>query len=281
MATRTFLLCLLVIVFASASRSEAPKSFKYQVVVRDAEYNPLSERSVSFRLSILRAEADGQIAYRETQTETTSPAGLATFNIGQGEADIGRLDTINWGIDDYFLRVEFDPEGGGDYLLMGTSELLAVPYALYSENTGPLGQSSTNYYGSGRVRLAPEDTVYETIPGLEQTIAVPENSTVLLSTTGIVFASGFNCFAMAIIGLFIDGAMPEKGGKRNLWIVTDDNRSSGGAGWTINYPVQLSPGVHTVSVKAKAFSQPNQCRMTIDNEGFFDNSALTVTILRN
>ena len=45
----------------------------------------------------------------------------------------GAFNTINWGGDTYFNKIEFDKEGGSSYVLMGTSQMLSVPYALHAK----------------------------------------------------------------------------------------------------------------------------------------------------
>ena len=112
-----------------------PTAFRYQTVVRDASGNILSNQQVSFRINILKASTSGTNVYTETHIKTTNQFGLASLEIGNGSVISGNFNTINWGNDNYYLKVEIDETGGGSYQFMGTSQLLSVPYALYSENT--------------------------------------------------------------------------------------------------------------------------------------------------
>jgi hypothetical protein len=69
---------------------------------------------------------------------------LATFQIGNGSIVSGTMAGIDWANGPYFIKTETDPTGGTSYTITGTSELLSVPYALYSANgtpgaTGPAG----------------------------------------------------------------------------------------------------------------------------------------------
>jgi len=75
---------------------------------------------------------------RELVPETsasTNDFGLANLSIGEGIPVSGSFSSIDWGTDTKFLEVELDPLGGSSYIAMGTTQLLSVPYALYSENT--------------------------------------------------------------------------------------------------------------------------------------------------
>ncbi|MBW8060805.1 MAG: hypothetical protein FVQ78_10960, partial [Solirubrobacterales bacterium] len=70
-----------------------------------------------------------------------------SLEIGTGAIVSGTFSTIDWGADIYFVQIEMDETGGMAYQLMGTSQLLSVPYALYAEktaNTNDADADSTN-----------------------------------------------------------------------------------------------------------------------------------------
>jgi len=116
--------------------SQAPPSFKYQAVVRDKAGQVLPNQSISLHISILQSASDGPEVYREHHSVTTSELGLVTIEVGRGKSLIGSMAAIDWGGGSHFLRVEMDPSGGTNYELMGVSELLSVPYALYAAEAG-------------------------------------------------------------------------------------------------------------------------------------------------
>jgi len=131
------LLYLFIASILSASLfAQAPESFKYQSVVRNAAGVIIANQTVSFRLSIHQTSTTGAIVYSETQTMSTNGYGLANMNMGSGTVVSGTFSTIDWSLGPYFLEIEFDPSGGSSYTVMGTSQLLSVPYALYAENSG-------------------------------------------------------------------------------------------------------------------------------------------------
>jgi len=116
--------------------SQVPQSFKYQAVVRDKAGQVLPNQSISLHISILQSASDGPEVYRELHSVTTSELGLVTIEVGRGKSLIGNMAAIDWGGGSHFLRVEMDPSGGTNYELMGVSELLSVPYALYAAKAG-------------------------------------------------------------------------------------------------------------------------------------------------
>ena len=113
----------------------AQNSFNYQAIVRDGGGNILSNQSVSFRLGIIQDDIANAVLYSETHTVTTNVYGGVTLNIGEGTVVSGTFSTLDWSKAS-FLQVELDINGGSSFVLMGTSELLAVPKALYAEQTG-------------------------------------------------------------------------------------------------------------------------------------------------
>lgn len=102
--------------------------------MRSSQNEALSNQDVSFRMSVLKGSTDGEVVYAESHSVTTSSAGLADLLIGDGGVISGTFSGINWGDDSYFLKVEVDPAGGTSYGYLGTTQLISVPYALYSAN---------------------------------------------------------------------------------------------------------------------------------------------------
>jgi len=113
--------------------AQSPLAFKYQAVVRDASGDIVSNQLVSFRMSIHEGFAGGEIAYQETFIDTTNQFGLADLLIGTGDVVFGSFDGINWGNSTKYLEVEMDETGSANYITMGITQLMSVPYALYAE----------------------------------------------------------------------------------------------------------------------------------------------------
>ena len=142
-------------VLAVVAMAQAPEKFSYQAVVRDAAGNLVCNGPVGVRVSILKNSANGVAVYCETHQLTTNANGLLTMEIGGGNVVGGIFSTIDWGNGPYFLKTETDVTGGSNYTLIGTQQLLSVPYALYAkyaENGG--SGSDTTGMGSVLARLA-------------------------------------------------------------------------------------------------------------------------------
>ncbi len=127
----SLLFLLIVTVF-----SQAPNSFKYQSMLRKTDGSALTNQNISLRISILKGSLTGTSVYVETQSGTTNSFGIINLNIGEGKIQSGSFINIDWSSSSYFAKVEIDETGGTNYTLSGTSQLLSVPYALYSGKSG-------------------------------------------------------------------------------------------------------------------------------------------------
>ncbi|HRA71949.1 MAG TPA: hypothetical protein PLB11_03880 [Flavobacterium sp.] len=137
------LFCSFTILFA-----QAPQKMSYQSVIRKSDGSLVVNTSVGIKISILQGSANGTAAYVETQTTTTNANGLATLAIGGGTPVTGTFAGINWASGIYFIKTETDPAGGANYTITGTSQLLSVPYALYSGNSQNKGKTTIILIGN-------------------------------------------------------------------------------------------------------------------------------------
>jgi hypothetical protein len=130
------LLFLLFSIFTLSISAQAPQAFNYQGVARDNKGVALANQNISLRMSILSGSASGTAEYVETHSVTTDAYGLFTLAVGGGKVVSGNFSQITWSSNTKFLKVEMDANGGTNYVFMGTSQLLSVPYALYAEKSG-------------------------------------------------------------------------------------------------------------------------------------------------
>jgi hypothetical protein len=120
---------------SSSNSNNVPIKFNYQFVVRDTSGQLVSNRPVSMRLSLQRGPQMSNL-YTETHQLTTNSNGLLTTTIGSGMPTHSSMDSLDWSLGDVFVKTEIDMNGGSNYSLVNTRELLSVPYALYSLNSG-------------------------------------------------------------------------------------------------------------------------------------------------
>lgn len=177
--------------------AQTPESFKYQAVVRDASGVLLNNQPVSLRISIIESSVNGPSVYTETFNLSTNDYGLANLSIGTGNIQSGVFASINWGNTTHYIQVELDATGGSNYQLVGTSQLLSVPYALYAKNVendqiddadnDPNNENQTLSISGSDITISNGNTV--TLPGssssnlndlLDVNAATPQTNEILM-----------------------------------------------------------------------------------------------------
>ena len=134
---------LLIIVLAhllisSSIFAQAPQKMSYQAIIRNSNDSLLISTPVGMRISLVQGSPSGIVVFSETQTATTNDNGLVSLQIGMGTAVSGTFASINWAAGPYYVKTETDLNGGINYTIISSNELLSVPYALFSA-TGPPG----------------------------------------------------------------------------------------------------------------------------------------------
>jgi uncharacterized protein (TIGR02145 family) len=127
---------------SAAVYAQVPQQFSYQAVVRGANNTLLTNQKVGVKISLLKGSENGQSVYVEQHIATSNTNGLISISVGGGTLLSGDFIKIDWANGPYFVKSEIDPEGGSNYTLATTAQLLAVPYALYAANSqpGPKGE---------------------------------------------------------------------------------------------------------------------------------------------
>ena len=115
--------------------SQSPEKFTYQSIVRSSNGAILQSANIGIRLSVLKSSSIGNSVYSEEHSAKTNKNGIITLIIGDGTT-FDDFSSIDWSTGTYYLKIEVDPLGGNDYLIESTSQLLSVPYALYSGTSG-------------------------------------------------------------------------------------------------------------------------------------------------
>jgi hypothetical protein len=128
--------------------AQAPQKMSYQAVIRNNSSALITTAPVGMKISILQGSSTGIPVYTETHTPTTNSNGLVSLEIGTGTIISGTFSSINWANGPYFIKTETDPSGGNSYTISGTSELMSVPYALFSANGTPGPQGPVGATGA-------------------------------------------------------------------------------------------------------------------------------------
>lgn len=132
------LILVFSIFFSATVFSQTLETFKYQAAVRNSGGELITNQNITLRISIRDVSANGTILYRETHNPTTNAYGLVNIIIGGGTPVSGSFESINWGINDKFISIDLDPNGGSNYISKGTTQLLNVPFSLHAKESAGL-----------------------------------------------------------------------------------------------------------------------------------------------
>ena len=129
---KNLIVLFLALMLITSSYGQSSEKMSYQAVVRDAANNLMVNQKVGMQISILQSSPRGTSVYMETHLTSTNSNGLVSLVIGDGKVISGSFSAIEWSSGSYFIKTETDPNGGNDYSIVGSSQLLSVPYAMHS-----------------------------------------------------------------------------------------------------------------------------------------------------
>ncbi|TQD40278.1 tail fiber domain-containing protein [Haloflavibacter putidus] len=116
--------------------AQMPEKFNYQGIARSTNGDAMANQNLGLKISIMNG---GTAVYVETHTVTTNNFGLYNLAIGGGTTVSGAMNSVDWSTGNKFIKVQIDPNGGSSYATLGITELLSVPYAMYSASSGSGG----------------------------------------------------------------------------------------------------------------------------------------------
>jgi len=146
---RHYFFCFLFLITAYAGgdavAQTVPQGITYQGVARNSSGNIISSQPVSVKLGIYSPSVSGTLQWEEIHHITTNQLGLFYLVIGQGTStgagNASSFAAIGWGSAAHFIKIAVDQAGGSSFVDVDTMQFWAVPYAMYSQNSGGTNQS--------------------------------------------------------------------------------------------------------------------------------------------
>jgi hypothetical protein len=133
-----FLSTLCLVVFCVIlTFAQAPQKLNYQSVVFDSQNALVRNTAIGLRISILQNSLSADPIFQEVYSPNpiTNANGVVTVEIGTGNPVIGAFELIDWATGPYFIKSETDITGGLNYTIIGSSEILSTPYALFANKS--------------------------------------------------------------------------------------------------------------------------------------------------
>ncbi len=191
---------------------QIPASFKYQAVVRDVYGEILPGQNVGVKIRLLQNSPDGNSVYEETYSATTNNFGILNLDIGS--ADTAYFASIDWGVGPYFIEISMDVNGGTNYELYGTSQLMSVPYALYALHAKTAEHSVDTLYVTDTTNQSSGGTFIANV--VEDYGAVGDGVTSDVVAFSTAFAENNDVFVPASDNNYLITSLTIPSGKR-LW----------------------------------------------------------------
>jgi hypothetical protein len=161
-----FALCLTMLTIAQAQ--VPPNAFNYNAVARNSAGQPIATTSIGIQIAILKSSPTGALQFSENHFVVTDAQGLFNIVIGTGAVQSGSMASLDLSNDNYYLKVSMDVTGGTNFLTIGTTQLISVPYALHAKSAGNIssGLGNGNFthfigeqYGGGIIFYLWKDTL--------------------------------------------------------------------------------------------------------------------------
>jgi len=146
----SFIICQFIV-------AQVPQRLSYQAVIRNTSNVLVANQAVKMKISIIQGSSTGTVVYSETHSATTNGNGVVSVEIGGGTVVSGSFAAIDWASGPSFIKTETDPAGGTNYTLIGTVQLLTVPYAFVADKLS----SPVEKFGIEGQTVDPEEALFE------------------------------------------------------------------------------------------------------------------------
>jgi hypothetical protein len=158
---RKIYLLSLFLISLSMFPQGAPKAINYQGVARNVNGDPIVG-AIAVKVEIHAGANNGPVVCSEIFHVTTNQFGI--FDLRIGSMSPLQFNAISWGATKHFAGVALDPTGGNTFGTdISNQELVSVPYALYAENSGNAG---------------PSTTITSTFPSILSVVSAPPSHTI-------------------------------------------------------------------------------------------------------
>ncbi len=114
--------------------SQTPEKFNFQGVLRNSSGELVKNTNISVQLTLIEGSPTGTEVYSESHNVNTNNYGQFTVKVGTGLVKFGNFSGVDWSSEMY-LKTEVANPSGGSFVSMGTTQLISVPYALYSKKS--------------------------------------------------------------------------------------------------------------------------------------------------
>lgn len=131
----TMFITAIVSLAALHAQEAPPKAFSFKAIIMKNRF-VVVKKTVYMQISILQNDLLGPAVYVERFMPMTNEFGQVDLVIGRGSPEHGVFSEIDWSADEYFLKIEYSLKPNEHYITLSITQLLSVPYALYTGEAG-------------------------------------------------------------------------------------------------------------------------------------------------
>jgi len=125
---KTILLLTALTLILNYSFGQQGEGISYQAALRNSS-SAIAGKVVTMQFTIIDDSVNGTVAYRETQSVTTTSLGIVNCTIGKGTASTGVWKNLSWAHNPMYINAQVDTTGGTVYVDLGTTQLQASSFA--------------------------------------------------------------------------------------------------------------------------------------------------------
>jgi hypothetical protein len=112
--------------------AQVPSGINYQGVFRLHGLPTEGDKIIELKISLL---SGANLVYQELHPNHPSRDGQFAIQIGKGVVQSGNFNTIDWAVGTYFIKSELRLLPQAEFIDLGTTQLLSVPFALLAKST--------------------------------------------------------------------------------------------------------------------------------------------------
>lgn len=164
-----------------------------------------------------------------------------------------------------------------------TADDVSVPGDLLVSGTfnATLRQSATTVYGTAALTVTRTNQNFVLVPGLTQTINVPANADIVISTDGGLetLSETDDGISIVDVAIFIDGLLVSM----RAHDITNESLMRTSTNWTLSAARTLAAGNHTIEVRSRSSDESFLSNASVSSGGNENNPSrgqLTVTIIK-
>lgn len=135
---KLFFLLFFVFGISYSQLPQVPQKMSHRGTAYNTSGQILSQTRIIVNVKIFEGSTSGTLVFQETHNSSsliTNQNGQYNIEIGNGTNQSAAFFSINWGSGQKWLEISIAPFNNQTNFVTGSSQLMSVPYALYSQNT--------------------------------------------------------------------------------------------------------------------------------------------------